>query len=502
MLAKAPKNRYATVDALIADLESIRSHHTSDHVTVPATTATVSVAPTTISPPAGVRGAGAETVVIHPPDMAERPRRPPLSPVVKGVATAAIGLTLLALIFDRRREPSGEIVVQCDRNNQRFRIVRDGKTVVGPTDRRSFTLPPGPYVVEAEETIGGPRFAPVAVTVKPGVREPVGFHLPAPVSPPTPVPSSTPETRSGAAARPAPPAPPRNPRSFRHGAGPVLAVAVSADGRRAVTSGGDKALRVWGLPNGDPLGAMATEGPVFAVAITADGRRAVSTAGPRNLGVWDLDARRSIDVLKGHEHHINAIALSPDGRIALSGAEDATARLWDLSTQKPIAVLAHEGRVNAVALSSDGRLALTGSDDGTIRIWPRDDMAKQVTQLDAGGKVFCLALSNDGRRLLSGCDNGVVKLWDLDARTLLETLTGGPRDYVRAAVFLPDGTRALTVYRNGMLLLWNLATVTITPVSNASGEDHLGLALLPDGRHALTADDDGMVRAWRLPSHD
>ena len=54
-------------------------------------------------------------------------------------------------------------------------------------------------------------------------------------------------------------------------------MAVSADGRRAVSGGRDGTVRVWDLDTGAPLHTLTGHGGwVHAVAVSADGRRAVS----------------------------------------------------------------------------------------------------------------------------------------------------------------------------------------------------------------------------------
>jgi WD40 repeat protein len=66
------------------------------------------------------------------------------------------------------------------------------------------------------------------------------------------------------------------------------------------------------------------------VALSADGRRAVSGSGDKTVRVWDLESDEPPRVLEGHSNQVNSVMLSADGRRAVSGSSDKTVRVWDL----------------------------------------------------------------------------------------------------------------------------------------------------------------------------
>ena len=109
------------------------------------------------------------------------------------------------------------------------------------------------------------------------------------------------------------------------------------------------------------------------MAVSADGRRAVSGGDDGTVRVWDLDTGEPLHTLAGHDGQVGAVAVSADGRRAVSGGDDGTVRVWDLDTGQPLHALAgHDGPVRAVAVSADGRRAVSGGDDGTVRVWDLD----------------------------------------------------------------------------------------------------------------------------------
>ena len=82
------------------------------------------------------------------------------------------------------------------------------------------------------------------------------------------------------------------------------------------------------------------------VAVSADGRTAVSGGTDGTVRVWDLAGTAAPRVLTGHTGAVRAVAVSADGRTAVSGGEDGTVRVWDLAgTAAPPVLTGHDGAV-------------------------------------------------------------------------------------------------------------------------------------------------------------
>jgi len=104
------------------------------------------------------------------------------------------------------------------------------------------------------------------------------------------------------------------------------------------------------------------------VAITPDGRRAVSGSWDKTLRVWDLQTGQSIRTLEGHTNWVWAVAIAPDGLRAVSGSVDKTLRLWDLQTGRQIAEFTTEAEVWACCLSPDGEVFVAGDGAGRVHV--------------------------------------------------------------------------------------------------------------------------------------
>jgi WD40 repeat protein/tRNA A-37 threonylcarbamoyl transferase component Bud32 len=301
----------------------------------------------------------------------------------------------------------------------------------------------------------------------------------------------------GIPAEPRPPvlAPVRRLAAHRDGA---WGVAVSADGRQALSGGKDRALRLWDLATGQEVRAFAGQGAeVRAVALSPDGRLALSASGA-TLRLWDTATGQEVGRLVGHTDAVKSVAFAPDGRRAVSGGDDKAVRLWDVPGRRPVRRLAgHSRDVTSVVVTPDGRHALSGSRDQTLRLWDLQT-GGEVRRFGGRGMVLAVAVSADGRLALSGSYDTTLRLWDLAGGQELRRFTGH-RQMVAAVAFTPDGRRVLSGSHDQTVRLWDVESTRELCV----GEGHTGwvtaVAFTPNGRHAVSVGADGALCVWELP---
>jgi WD40 repeat protein len=59
---------------------------------------------------------------------------------------------------------------------------------------------------------------------------------------------------------------------------------------------------------------------VNSVAVTPDGRFAVSASEDKTLKVWDLGTGQAVRTLEGHTSSVLGVTVTPDGRFAVSAS--------------------------------------------------------------------------------------------------------------------------------------------------------------------------------------
>jgi eukaryotic-like serine/threonine-protein kinase len=279
--------------------------------------------------------------------------------------------------------------------------------------------------------------------------------------------------------------------------GGIWAVALSPDGKTALTASFDGTAHLWDAATGKPLGvSLQHQERVQAAVFSPDGKTILTGSFDCTAQLWEAATGKSLGALLEHQCPVVAVAFSPNGKIVLTGSWDGTAKLWDAATGKLIGrPMQHQQEVQAVAFSPDGKAVCTGSRDKTAQLWEVATGKPLGSPMQHDGRVQAVAFSPDGKTVLTGSADKLASLWEAATGKLLETPLQH-QEGAQAMAFSPDGKTVLTGTADKSAQLWELATGKPLgpPMQHQGGV--VAVAFSPDSKTLLTGSIDGNARIW------
>lgn len=228
--------------------------------------------------------------------------------------------------------------------------------------------------------------------------------------------------------------------------GDMVRTALFLSGGAEVMSGADDGqIAIWSVENDKAKRVLTAEshGGVRSLAVSGDGRLAVSGHQSGAVMVWDLMLLEMRHVLTGHQWPANAVAVLDDSSLVASGDIDGVIRTWDLQTGKLLRMWkGHERGIYGARFLPGEHQLITASGDGLLKQWNVD--TGQLVRSFSGhaGTVYSVAISADGKRMLSGSLDGTARLWDLATGEELR-LFDKPGKRIYSVALLDDGSEAI-----------------------------------------------------------
>lgn len=272
----------------------------------------------------------------------------------------------------------------------------------------------------------------------------------------------------------------------------------TGDARTVVTAADDGTARLWEVPVTSVLAGHT--GPVVAVAITPDGRR-VATASPADddtVRVWD--AATGKELVRLIVPDVSFVAISPNGRRVLTRQSvDGRARLWDVASPRRHVLIPVE-EPGSVSFTPDGRRVATAGPGRTIRFF--DLQGRAVRSFGAPSRldeVGSLSFSPQKNHLAVAEDpEGQVVILDATSGSEIAAL---PEAVLRAVAlaFSPDGGALATAEDFGVARVWDARDGSAQPPTLAGHDGAvLAVSFSPDSTLVATAGVDGTVRIWHV----
>jgi mono/diheme cytochrome c family protein len=176
---------------------------------------------------------------------------------------------------------------------------------------------------------------------------------------------------------------------------------------------------------------------VSCMAVSGDGKLAVSGGKEKTLRFWEVETGRELASFPGCEGPIKACFIAKNGRAALA-TDGATLLAIDLkkkqvTRRRQLAGSWSSGQ--AAAFSSDGEQVAAG-DGNTVRLWDVNS-GRERPKLEDNEIQWSMAFTPDGTRLISG-GNGKVNIWDVRKHRKIHALSVAGNGYIQSLAVSPD----------------------------------------------------------------
>jgi WD40 repeat protein len=245
----------------------------------------------------------------------------------------------------------------------------------------------------------------------------------------------------------------------------------------------NECVEVWNFQSGERLASLEIHGWCRACEWSNDGRF-LFAGEDQYISVWDMQRKRRINTLRGHQHRVVGLKYHPHEDLLFSSSWDRMTRMWDpYSGRLHVKVPGH-----LLRLSPDGQRAAF-RDRLDLGLWEiadgRECRTLHATDETAAGAYWShVVFSNRDQWLAVGSNAGVV-VWDLETGHEVQSL---PIGGTFGLLLDPAGENLITSGYCGVLV-WPIRSdatgVTIGPPRRVL-EPAAGLvAFLADGERLV-----------------
>ncbi|KAI2610465.1 WD40 repeat-like protein [Hypoxylon sp. NC1633] len=114
---------------------------------------------------------------------------------------------------------------------------------------------------------------------------------------------------------------------------------------------------------------------IFSIRFSGDGRELVAGTNAHSIVVYDIESRRVLHTIEGHDDDVNAVCFADKSspHILYSGSDDTTIKVWDRRSmgdgREAGAFVGHIEGLTYLDSKDDGRYLLSNGKDQSMKLW-------------------------------------------------------------------------------------------------------------------------------------
>ena len=277
---------------------------------------------------------------------------------------------------------------------------------------------------------------------------------------------------------------------FQGGLSGILSIRFTPDGKKLLTGAtGNMSLKIWDIEQGKVIRTLeGHKAGTIAIAISKDGKKAVTKGSDGTVRLWDIQQAKLLNTLNKKTHFLSsrAVDITPDGKYSIAeGDEKGTIQLWDNTNGKSLLSIREHpntfsygaNRITALVFIDEDR-ALSGNNTGGLKLW--DIKTGQMIRLTRAEPIEGLSLSHDEKYILSSESaihrnklmpgpatvDQAFRIREVESGGLLKSFQGTPFIMVNVnwermfdtAYFHPDGKHFISRSLDASIRIWDINT--------------------------------------------
>ena len=290
----------------------------------------------------------------------------------------------------------------------------------------------------------------------------------------------------------------------------VADIALSPDGNRLASCGGDGTVIVWNrlteaLVEVNRIVPRSDDGdkprPITTVDYSDDSKYLMFGGASTKLSVWDAVEFTEVRIFDKPTGWITSAQFGRNAGVLYTVGVDKIVRRFEMSFETARSSLGHTMAVYGIAISPDRKRIATASADRTIKIWNLDTGKLEQTLVGSEDEVHVVRfLDND--QLASNATDMKLRIWSLATGQTVRSATTGNVFVIGAN---PDSSKVSLIHN--VKDQSNAYTVFIETYSTADMKRELIIEknrdincgnFSPDMSLAVTGDPSGIVRVWNV----
>jgi WD40 repeat protein/serine/threonine protein kinase len=295
--------------------------------------------------------------------------------------------------------------------------------------------------------------------------------------------------------------------------GHLCDITFSPDGRSLAVSSGQRPpsqgawVRLLDADTGRVRSALPIDdSTAYTVSFSPDGARLITVIGlanyddpkqrPNQVIIWDLASRQEVYRLRGHTAPVQDAVYSPDGQTIATAGMTATVGLFDAVDGRELQTCrGHRSTINFLAFSPDGRHVATACDDRSTKIWDVRTGHELLHLRGHRGLVYGVAFSSDGSRLVTSGSDSTVRVYDV-TRSQTATTVAEHASHAHGVAFSPDGRWLVSCGMDHSVKLIDVESGQLRATWTNHSQPVYAAAFSPDGRWLASAAGD-----WQVQDH-